>query len=124
MYPRNSALTMRLGVYFTGGSLNPARSFGPDVVLAKFDSYHWVYWVGPILGAIVAMTFYRIIKILEYETANPGQDFNEKEEAERFHSDDALHGPAGATPATSRAGDASRGRLDGSADEHRYGGVL
>jgi aquaporin related protein len=31
------------GVYYTGGSLNPARSFGPDVVLHSFDSYHWIY---------------------------------------------------------------------------------
>lgn len=30
------------GVYYTGGSLNPARSFGPDVVLGKFENYHWV----------------------------------------------------------------------------------
>ena len=30
------------GVYYTGGSLNPARSFGPDVVLSTFENYHWV----------------------------------------------------------------------------------
>ena len=30
------------GVYYTGGSLNPARSFGPDVVLGTFEHYHWV----------------------------------------------------------------------------------
>jgi aquaporin rerated protein, other eukaryote len=62
------------GVFFTGGSLNPARSFGPDVVLHTFDHYHWIYWVGPGLGAIVAVLFYRFIKMLEYETANPGAD--------------------------------------------------
>lgn len=61
-------------MYFTGGSLNPARSFGPAVVNRKFQSYHWIYWVGPILGAIVAAGFYKFIKMLEYETANPGQD--------------------------------------------------
>ncbi|KAI9808777.1 MAG: hypothetical protein M1825_003930 [Sarcosagium campestre] len=62
------------GVYYTGGSLNPARSFGPAVVNKAFDTYHWIYWVGPFLGAIVASGFYKLIKVLEYETANPGQD--------------------------------------------------
>ncbi|KAF9637994.1 Major intrinsic protein [Lasiodiplodia theobromae] len=67
------------GVYFTGGSLNPARSFGPDVVLGNFDGYHWIYWLGPALGSILAVIMYRLIKSLEYETANPGQDFDENE---------------------------------------------
>jgi aquaporin related protein len=31
------------GVYYTGGSLNPARSFGPAVVAHSFESYHWIY---------------------------------------------------------------------------------
>ncbi|KAF2146239.1 uncharacterized protein K452DRAFT_219714 [Aplosporella prunicola CBS 121167] len=75
------------GVYFTGGSLNPARSFGPDVILHTFNGYHWIYWVGPALGSLLAVSFYRLVKVLEYETANPGQDFNEKE-AEVFHPDE------------------------------------
>lgn len=54
--------------------MNPARSFGPAVVTRHFDHYHWIYWLGPILGTILAATFYKFIKILEYETANPGQD--------------------------------------------------
>lgn len=62
------------GVYFTGGSLNPARSFGPAVVNTSFVHYHWIYWLGPILGSIVAAGFYKFIKILEYESANPNQD--------------------------------------------------
>ena len=33
---------MLTGVYYTGGSLNPARSFGPDVINAQFEDYHWV----------------------------------------------------------------------------------
>jgi len=43
----------------------------------NFHTYHWIYWVGPILGAIVAAGFYKFIKILEYETANPDQDATE-----------------------------------------------
>ncbi|USP79069.1 hypothetical protein yc1106_06343 [Curvularia clavata] len=63
-----------VGVYYTGGSLNPARSFGPCVVTGVFDKDHWIYWVGPGVGAILALLFYQFIKILEYEVANPGQD--------------------------------------------------
>lgn len=57
------------------------------MVLHSFEGYHWIYWAGPALGTIVAVIFYRLIKILEYETANPGQDFNEKE-AEVFNPDE------------------------------------
>ena len=63
-----------MGVYYTGGSLNPARSFGPCVVVGSFYSYHWIYWLGPILGALLASGFYMFIKALEYETVNPEQD--------------------------------------------------
>jgi aquaporin rerated protein, other eukaryote len=63
-----------MGVYYTGGSLNPARSFGPCVVLRSFYGYHWIYWVGPILGSLLASGFYMFIKALEYETVNPEQD--------------------------------------------------
>lgn len=30
-----------LGVYFTGGSLNPARSFGPALIGGEWPGYHW-----------------------------------------------------------------------------------
>ena len=30
------------GVYHTGGSVNPARTLGPCVVLHSFYGYHWV----------------------------------------------------------------------------------
>jgi aquaporin Z len=38
----------------TGASMNPARSFGPDLALADF-SHFWVYVVGPLLGAFAAV---------------------------------------------------------------------
>lgn len=62
------------GVSFTGGSLNPARSFGPALVLMSFPSEHWIYWAGPVAGTIGAAGLYKFLKVLEYERANPGQD--------------------------------------------------
>jgi len=62
------------GIYYTGGSLNPTRSFGPAVAGAWFPGYHWIYWVGPFLGAAVSAGYYRFVKYLNYEEANPGQD--------------------------------------------------
>jgi aquaporin related protein len=70
-----------VGVYYTGGSLNPARSFGPCVVTGIWDKEHWIYWVGPAAGAIAAVGFYNFIKLLEYEMANPGQDSTSEEKA-------------------------------------------
>ena len=41
----------------TGAALNPARAFGPALV-ANFWVGQLAYWVGPILGAVVAMQVY------------------------------------------------------------------
>jgi aquaporin related protein len=70
-----------MGVFFTGGSLNPARSFGPCVVTHDFPRYHYIYWFGPLMGTLLAFGMYRIVKTVEYQTVNPGQDFDDHEAA-------------------------------------------
>ena len=38
----------------SGASMNPARTFGPDLVSTTFTGY-WVYVAGPIAGAVLAV---------------------------------------------------------------------
>lgn len=73
-HPNYKNLTFADILPLTAG-INPARAFGPAVVIPSFPNYHWIYWVGPLLGSLVAVFAYRIIKALEYEAYGAtGQD--------------------------------------------------
>jgi aquaporin Z len=41
--------------------MNPARSFGPALVSGDFSSY-WVYVLGPLAGAVIAVGCARILR--------------------------------------------------------------
>jgi MIP family channel proteins len=57
---------------FTGGSFNPARSFGPAVASGIFEAQA-VYWIGPIIGAVAAALLYDTLFIRrEREPADHG----------------------------------------------------
>jgi aquaporin Z len=50
-----------MGGAFDGASMNPARSFGPDVAIGELSTY-WIYLVGPVVGSVVAVGVARVLR--------------------------------------------------------------
>ena len=70
------AIAIIAGGPLTGASLNPARSFGPALVMYVVDKgnsdvlsymFYLIYFVGPFIGAILAVLLYQVFK---YEPVN------------------------------------------------------
>uniref|UniRef100_A0A8C5QU51 Aquaporin-4 n=1 Tax=Leptobrachium leishanense TaxID=445787 RepID=A0A8C5QU51_9ANUR len=47
-------------IQYTGASMNPARSLGTSVVFNKWGN-HWIYWIGPMMGGILAAFVYEYL---------------------------------------------------------------
>jgi MIP family channel proteins len=48
------------GGRITGAAMNPARALGPAIVQQDFTNW-WIYWVGPIIGGLIAAFAYTSI---------------------------------------------------------------
>jgi len=55
------ALAGLWGSPISGTSMNPARTFGPDLVGRDFTQY-WVYVAGPLTGAVIAVAFAYVLR--------------------------------------------------------------
>jgi len=49
-----------MGGPLTGASMNPARTLGPALVSGFWDG-HIIYWIGPILGGLIAALLYSFL---------------------------------------------------------------
>lgn len=68
-----------IGGPVSGASMNPARSFGPALLSQSWQD-HWVYWLGPIGGAIGGAVVYQFIR-----GHNSGDKAKTEAEAERSY---------------------------------------
>jgi glycerol uptake facilitator-like aquaporin len=50
-----------MGGPFEGASMNPTRSFGPDLALGNLSTW-WVYLIGPVAGAAVAVVVAQVLR--------------------------------------------------------------
>jgi glycerol uptake facilitator-like aquaporin len=68
-------LTITMGVFrggpVTGGAMDPARAFGPEAVGGFWDEA-WIYWVGPLAGALVAGLVYEWLYLRPVRTLPVG----------------------------------------------------
>ena len=58
------AIAILAGGPLTGGSLNPARTFGPAAVAgtARDGMMYLIYFLGPLLGSAIAVGAYRLLE--------------------------------------------------------------
>jgi len=59
LFPPLYALMVWLEAPVSGTSTNPARSFGPAVVAWDWRDW-WIYWLGPLVGAVLAVAAHRV----------------------------------------------------------------
>ncbi|KAG0360553.1 hypothetical protein BG005_010470 [Podila minutissima] len=59
---------------YTGASVNPARAFATSVAARSFSPDHWIFWFGPLTGAVLAAALHILFRYLDYDRANPGID--------------------------------------------------
>lgn len=75
-------LTITMDVFvggpLTGAAMNPARAFGPELAGHMWTGW-WIYWIGPILGALAAALLYEYLYLrpLAPTVVGPGSGVDE-----------------------------------------------
>jgi aquaporin-4 len=74
-----------VGVPLTGASMNPARTFGPAVV-SGFWELHWIYWLAPIVGGIIAGVImnYVFVNKAEPKTKSVSRSTSKSQQLEQY----------------------------------------
>jgi MIP family channel proteins len=49
-----------MGGVLTGAAMNPARAFGPELVMNDWKNF-WVWYIGPFAGGVIAASLYELL---------------------------------------------------------------
>jgi MIP family channel proteins len=89
-------LTIAFGVMMagglTGGMLNPARAFGPQLVSGHWTNW-WVWYVGPLAGGALAAVLYEVLYLMRGEE-DPGEEAPADEDEPPVGTEPATDAPA------------------------------
>ena len=77
----------------TGGALNPARAFGPELV-SDYWKNAWVYYVGPLAGGALAAILYELLYLSrpyhDEEIGAPAELYTPEELSDALHDPDTV----------------------------------
>ena len=67
---------------FSGSSVNPARSFGPDLIGGEWDGI-WIYLIAPPIGALIAVAVHKFVQVAAPPTAPTAEVLSEPDTGPR-----------------------------------------
>ncbi|HJT83581.1 MAG TPA: aquaporin [Nitrososphaeraceae archaeon] len=67
---------------FTGASLNPARTFGTSIIWNDYGRAHWIYYLGPLLGSLLAFSLWNLLKISKIIVAKSYDNNNDNDKVD------------------------------------------
>ena len=66
IFPVLYAIMVFIEAPISGTSTNPARTLGPSVISAYWSGW-WIYWIGPVTGALAAAKVYNLSMFKKFE---------------------------------------------------------
>ncbi|KAF9540815.1 hypothetical protein EC957_003737 [Mortierella hygrophila] len=68
---------------YTDAAINPARAFGTSVVARWFSKDHWIFWFGPLCGAMLAASLHILFRYLDFDYYSAGIDAENQAQYQR-----------------------------------------